>query len=484
MDQLSRTEPELPSIAWDDLRSTLLRNRWLIAAIAVMVVVGAYASLQFVSWKYEASARVLVKLGRENTELPAAVLKGGLLTTGVRKEEINSEIQLLTSEDLIEQVVNDMGYERFMFAPKRPDNLFGLIKYYLKIAYRVFKSTVDDAAIALGLHPEYTDRQKVVMALQRNLQVVREKDSDVIGIRLRLPDPGLAVATVDKLLDDYVDRHISVRRHGNVKNFFSRQAEEYQLQLMAIEESRDTLRKQLGISDIGQQRALSLQRIDQLDKQRRKWAAERSRLPDADNATKPEIVERMNLPAVTADTLPIIQREIVERRLAMEKLLQSYGRDSRPARTLESEITALQAVMRQGLDTLIEENATQLRKEHGKLNQLDKGADKLLQLERERSLAETNYLAYAKRGEEAEVSEKMDLRRVSNIAILAPPVMPIKPVAPKKMLIMGLSLPVGLLIALGIVLLREYLNDRVRTARDLRALGGLEYLGRFRLTSD
>jgi|GEM_PF-5686966 len=253
---------------------------------------------------------------------------------------------------------------------------------------------------------------------------------------------------------------------------------------MAIEESRDTLRKQLGISDIGQQRALSLQRIDQLDKQRRKWAAERSRLPDADNATKPEIVERMNLPAVTADTLPIIQREIVERRLAMEKLLQSYGRDSRPARTLESEITALQAVMRQGLDTLIEENATQLRKEHGKLNQLDKGADKLLQLERERSLAETNYLAYAKRGEEAEVSEKMDLRRVSNIAILAPPVMPIKPVAPKKMLIMGLSLPVGLLIALGIVLLREYLNDRVRTARDLRALGGLEYLGRFRLTSD
>jgi len=220
VDQLSRTEPELPSIAWDDLRSTLLRNRWLIAAIAVMVVVGAYASLQFVSWKYEASARVLVKLGRENTELPAAVLKGGLLTTGVRKEEINSEIQLLTSEDLIEQVVNDMGYERFMFAPKRPDNLFGLIKYYLKIAYRVFKSTVDDAAIALGLHPEYTDRQKVVMALQRNLQVVRVKDSDVIGIRLRLPDPGLAVATVDKLLDDYVDRHLRSSARQRQELFF------------------------------------------------------------------------------------------------------------------------------------------------------------------------------------------------------------------------------------------------------------------------
>ncbi len=483
LDETIKDEQELPSIIWDELLLSLRQNKWLIMTITLLVVLGAYLALQFVSWKYEASARVLVKLGRENTELPAVVRNGGLLTTGVRKEEINSEIQLLTSESLITEVVDSIGYENFLFEPVRPDDLIGIIKYYLKLAYREVKATVEEVAVMLGLRKAYSEHDQVVMAMKRYLTVVREKDSDVISIHLQLPHPELAVRTVERMIEVYLDRHISVRRNGEVKTFFDRQAAEYHAQLLAIEEARDALRARLGVSDIGEQRRLILQRLDQLKAQRFKWLGDRQQLARSAEGQGDDVAAALSVPVITVETLPRVEHEVMQKRLALEKRLQSYGESSRPTRKLRSELVALEAFLRRGLDSLIVQNQNQIDQERLQLRLLDEAEDRLLRLERERMLAEKNYLAYAKRSEEANITEKMDLRRVSNIAVLAPPVLPVKPVAPKKMLIMGLSLPVGLLIAIGIVLLREYLNDRVRTARDLRSLAGLEYLGSFRVSS-
>ncbi len=482
LDDNIRDEQELPSIIWDELLLSLRQNKWLIAGIALMVVMGAYLALQFISWKYEANARVLVKLGRENTELPAVVRNGGLLTTGVRKEEINSEIQLLTSEALITEVVDSIGYKNFLFVPVRPDDLVGIVKYYLKLAYREFKATVEDLMIMLGLRQAYSEHDQVVMAMKRYLTVVREKDSDVISIHLQLPHPELAVKTVERMLDVYLDRHISVRRNGEVKSFFDRQTAEYHAQLLAVEEARDDLRSRLGVSDIGEQRRLILLRLDTLEAQRNQWLADRNRLLGSNTQQDNKRRVSGNLGTITIDTLPLVQHEVIQRRLALEKRLLSYGKSSRPTRKLENELASYEAFLRHGLDDLIAQNEAQIKQERRHLGLLAEAEERLLRLERERALAEKNYLAYAKRSEEANITEKMDLRRVSNIAVLAPPVLPVKPVAPKKMLIMALSIPVGLLIAVGIVLLREYLNDRVRTGRDLRALAGLDYLGRFRVS--
>ena len=481
-DETSPQELELPSVVWDELIQTLRANLRLILIIVVLVVLGAYTALQFVSWKYEASARVLVKLGRENTELPAAaVRRGGLLTTGVRKEEINSEIQLLTSDALITDVVDAIGYEHFLFAPKRPDDLLGIIKYYLKLGYRGFKQWFESVAITLGLRQRYSDHDKVVLAVKDYLNVVREKDSDVISIHLRLPDPDLAVLTIDRLLERYLDRHITVRQSQGIKGFFARQAKEYADELAAIEARRDALKARLGISDIGQQRRHLLDHINELETRIETWQGLYRNLPETQGDRA--IIKRLALPLVTNETLPVIQNEIVERRLALERRLTSYGADSRPTDRLTRELASLQDYLRNGLVRLIARNQAILERERQALERLDAGESQLGRLERQRALIEKNYLTYAERQQEAGISERLDERRVSNIAVLAPPKRPIKPVAPKKMLIVALSFPVGLLLAIGIVLLREYLNDRVRSAHDLRRLGGLNYLGRFRLGS-
>lgn len=57
--------------------------------------------------------------------------------------------------------------------------------------------------------------------------------------------------------------------------------------------------------------------------------------------------------------------------------------------------------------------------------------------------------------------------------------MPMVPVAPKRLLFSLAALPVGLILGLAFALMADYLNDRVRTERDLCQIRGLNYLGKF-----
>src|SRR5438874_960921 len=97
------------TVTWQDLYALLCRHRWIIALVFAGTVLGTYAALQLMTERYESTASLLVKLGRENAEIPSTVLKTGLVTAGVQPEEINSEIQLLTSEPLAAAVVDKMG---------------------------------------------------------------------------------------------------------------------------------------------------------------------------------------------------------------------------------------------------------------------------------------------------------------------------------------------------------------------------------------
>jgi uncharacterized protein involved in exopolysaccharide biosynthesis len=113
------------------------------------------------------------------------------------------------------------------------------------------------------------------------------------------------------------------------------------------------------------------------------------------------------------------------------------------------------------------------------LARLDAAEDQLDALNRERQLAETSYLTYSKRREEARIREALDDRRVANIVLMSPPSRPVEPAAPKKLLIMGIALALGLILGAGLALLLEYFRETVDTPRDLAGVDGMPLLGTF-----
>src|SRR3954452_12379988 len=101
---------ETHTLTWEDI-TAMVRKYWtLVLIVFVSGTLGTYLSLQlFFTTQYETKAKLLVKVGRETAELPPNVLNGQVLNQGVRIADINSEVELLSSRTLAEQVVDEMG---------------------------------------------------------------------------------------------------------------------------------------------------------------------------------------------------------------------------------------------------------------------------------------------------------------------------------------------------------------------------------------
>jgi capsular polysaccharide biosynthesis protein len=68
------------------------------------------------------------------------------------------------------------------------------------------------------------------------------------------------------------------------------------------------------------------------------------------------------------------------------------------------------------------------------------------------------------------------------VAVLSTPSSSVKPVSPRKLLIMGLAVPIGLLFSIALALLLDYLSSVIRGPYDLSDVPDMEYLGSLRLT--
>src|SRR5262245_10815149 len=95
------SELESHNLGWSTISALLARYRWLILAVFLVTVLTGWAVLQvFFTELYESQSTALVKLGRETTEVPSSVTNGNVLSQGVRVQDINSEVQLLSSPKL------------------------------------------------------------------------------------------------------------------------------------------------------------------------------------------------------------------------------------------------------------------------------------------------------------------------------------------------------------------------------------------------
>jgi capsular polysaccharide biosynthesis protein len=82
-----------------------------------------------------------------------------------------------------------------------------------------------------------------------------------------------------------------------------------------------------------------------------------------------------------------------------------------------------------------------------------------------------------KRQADADVATELDRSRISNVSILTPPSPTLTPVYPRKLLIMGVLLPVGLMLGIGLALLMHYAGGAVGDPREIESALGIPCLG-------
>lgn len=472
MDLLGEERFARRNAAWRDLLPALRRYRWAIAIVFALTVVSAYVTVEFVLWeRYESRAHLLVKLGRENAEVPSTVQNSALFTSGIREQELKSIVHVLTSRDVADEVVNRVGVEAFMFNPAEPKTFFQTVKYHVKMTARWVKARYNDFLILINLKKALSDRDKAILAVEGALNVAVEKESDVIAVRVGTPGPDLSVQVNNALIDIFFDKYMRLHKSNESLQFFDQQTEELREKLKALDLQRDGIREGFGLSSATEQRTLLLQRRN-----------EAARLADQAEGEKRTLLEQQRVMQGRVDSLPQAQESssvVTPASPYRRSQVGSVTSELNPVReSFRRSIEETKARMA-GLDATIAKQRQVIATLQSEIQRLDKGEDELETLNRERKMAEANYLTYSKRREEARIREALDKQQVANVILMSPPSRPMEPVAPRKLLIMAIALGAGLLLGVGLALLLEYLRDSVDTPRDLADIEGAAFLGTY-----
>jgi len=468
-----------------------------VVVVFLSTIIGAYATVSLLSEKYEARTTLLVKLGQAVGRNP------------VFEREIDSIIKMLGSRILTEEVIDKIGVERFFAESEKPKTLFKLIKYHIKRAARWVKSQLNEFLILLNLRKRIGRRDQVILLVEKSLAINRAKKADVIEVRLRLPDPTLAVDVLRELTTLYMGYHLRIRRGPPFAEFFQARLGDYRKRIEKIETATEQLKRRSNLNSVADRRKLLLERLNATEQTLQRYATERAlrggatggrtlsvvRAPDASSEALPatelhtdpgdadSVARQGDVSTLGGVAIEPIKKRLTQLRLDRIALLRDYEPGSTVLQSIDGELARVDALFGTAIATRIrylQRDKNRIERQLSNLNTIEK---ELLNLKLEKTVAETNFKLYAKRSEETRITTQLDLKRIANVAVMSPPQASITPVSPKKLLIVGVSAPIGLLLGLGLAMLIEYLSDVVRSGRDLADFEGLTDLGTFDLRS-
>jgi len=170
-----------------DILMPLFRHRRLIVLSFVGVFLGGILAALLLANQYQAHFRVLVK--RERVD-PAVSSEASSQTIqpapAVTEEEINSEVELIQSDDLLRKVVLATGLQE-----------------------------KENNSVLAFMRPKKTEEALVSTAVQRlakQLNVAAVKKTDLIAVTYQSTDPQLAYRVLTALSDLYLEKHLAVHR--------------------------------------------------------------------------------------------------------------------------------------------------------------------------------------------------------------------------------------------------------------------------------
>jgi len=454
----------------------ILRNKKLIIILFLSIVVSLYAVIVNLTYQFESSSQLIVKLGRENVRTPLTVENASVYSNGVKKEDINSYISLLTSDSLINKTIKKIGYERFKFE-KKPETIWQHIKFTIKSVVRFAKSQVNSLLVISGLKLKLTKDQKIDAYVKKMLNVVLLSESNVIRVSIRFPDPVLARDFVNTHIEGYYNEHIKVNQSENIYQAFKEQTEFYEEQLKLKQNEMEVIKQKWNIISAKEQRVKIMgdmqvvrMKIEEQLSQVKKLTAETDELLVLEKITpqRYKLQEDFSL----NPSASLIKEELVRLRLKRSKNSKLYSKNSKSAKLINQQIEKLEklhaseksmvssAVSYQpnplseninkrikfievdikGLMASITQDNKYLKELESDIDTLNKGSIVLSSKLLEYSIIEKKYLSSASRFEQIKIDNKFDRNKVSNVSTLSPATLEVKPVKPKKLLLFVIGL--------------------------------------------
>jgi uncharacterized protein involved in exopolysaccharide biosynthesis len=473
---LNAKNDEMQTYTAREVVAILFRHRRLAALCFIAVfIAGIIASILLPA--YNAEMKFLVKRERVDPVISGDQSTSQIQMTSpeISEQEMNSEAELLTSEDVLRQVVLANHLEQ-------------------QIGSSWFHSNSPERKIALAIRK-----------LRSHLQVEAVRKANIIDVTLSSSNPQQAARVLQSLATFYLDEHTRVNRPGGQFAFFEKETGQAKTELRNAEKKLQRFNQKQGVAAPELERDTTLQKLAEmtLSLEQTKAAVRETR----DRITTLEGL-RSSTPARITTQLrhgdnPQLMQQLKSTLLNLElkrtELLTKYQPSYPLVTEVDTQIAETQsAINAENLRPVSEETTDQNPTGQWVLSELAKArADlsglnareiateasvgryqaqaRLLEdkdivqqdLVRSAKAAEQNYLLYLKKREESRISDALDRGGILNIAIAQEPSAPALPAhSGDWYLLLGIAFAV--FVAAGATFVAEYFDDTFRTPEEMR----------------
>ena len=461
-----------------DLLAPLFRRKRAFAYTFGGVMLGTVLAAFILNSTHKATMEILVNDQRSDPTVTAQSTQGQGAPAPVGDSIIGSEIELLKSPDLLHGVV---------IANKLQDR--------------------ERKSFTAFLHPGASDDWYVARAVQHlgsKLGTQQVTKTSMIQVDYSSANPQLAYSVLDTLSKLYLAKHNAVRRPAGSYTFFAEEADKYQKALVASEARLADFTKSTGIASPDVQRTDLAQHVANavaaLESARQVIAADKRKLEDV--TTRMKGVPERSLAQQSTDSAQSLMQQLQANLLAAQlkktQLLMKYEPGYPLVREANQEVAETEAAIasatkqqyvnqttdRDPTYELMREDVAKTQADlafqqataggleksiHGlqiQMVDLDQKALVQADLNREVKANEANYLLYVSKREQERTSDALDEKRIANVSIAVPPVLPILPlIGPALIIFCGIVL--ACFIGAGTAFLAEYLNPSLRTPAEV-----------------
>ncbi|MEO9895709.1 MAG: hypothetical protein ABJD13_03130 [Paracoccaceae bacterium] len=437
-----------------------------------------FAVLVLLPFKYEAHVDILVRVDRDASPVPQL---GGpsadqIVVTGVRPEDVATEISILTGRQVAEVAYESLGPDFFLDEDELPENFRQRVIQVIKATLETVTDSVEATLIKLRMARESTPREDAISDIMSALNVSKSVRSDLISLGVRAGSPENARAILSAIATAYFEAHQDARAVFRGNDLFKDLQARTEAEMAELGRQIEQSKVDLNVFDFPlwiEQRTLQLASLQAeqsvvarekagLDRQITKVEADLTRIKDA-----PLDAEPLN----SSELLSTFRGDLGRAVRDMQRDVVRFGRTSQQVQEGRAVIEALQGEIRQAdiahtqrlmrqferEDILIDiksDSITALISDiEGEIAKVSSKDASMRALETKRAALATSLAQVTDERTRSEWLAALDSSGPARITILDPITVSDNPVAPNKVVILIAGIVVSILGGVGLYII-------------------------------
>ncbi len=432
----------------------ILRARWLVALLALVVTVGTTVAVSLsLPKQYTAGTAVVVDV--KSPDPVTGVMMSGMMAPGY----MATQVDIINSDRVAKTVVSQLGLDR---------NPAVLAQW-------------QEATQGRG-----TPLDWLAESLRKNLEVVPSRESNVINIEFTGNDPAFAAAIANAFARSYIDVNLELRvgPAREFAKFFEEQTKSARERLEAARKALTDYQQANGITSADERLDFETARLNEISSQLTQIQAQTTDSQSKRDASASDTVaEVIQNPVINS-----LKSDIARLEGKLKESGSNLGQNHPQILSMRSELDSLRNQLEaetrkisSSIDTTYQvgrQREAQLRAalaaQKTRVLQLNKQRDEIQLLRSELDSAQRQFETVSARASQTNIESQTSQ---TNISLLNPAVPPADPSKPRVLLNVLVSIFLGTLLGVGLALVLELMNRRVRSTEDLADLANLPLLG-------